>query len=152
MHTHLINAQCLDRDNSYRSYECLVKADIHARVLKMKTCRWYNVTVATFLLKVKSRHVFNQRRTCYEVHAVLVKCLWKHCFAQIVTLTDLSSRCLESQNEAGSWHDYHENLPKWKSCKSRLFNTHYHRLWYNCIHLILLSKSTDTAILAVLSV
>jgi hypothetical protein len=152
MHTHSINAQCLDRDNSYRSYECLVKADIHARVLKMKTCRWYNVTVATFLLKVKSRHVFNQRRTCYEDHAVLVKCLWKHCFAQIVTLTDLSSRCLESQNEAGSWHDYHENLPKWKSCKSRLFNTHYHRLWYNCIHLILLSKSTDTAILAVLSV
>jgi len=28
MHSHLINAQCLDRDNSYRSYECLVKADM----------------------------------------------------------------------------------------------------------------------------
>ena len=38
---------------------------------------------------------------------------------------------------------------KWKSCKSRLFNTHYHGLGYNCIHLILLSKSTDIAILAV---
>ena len=68
------------------------------------------------------------------------------------TLTDLhvSSRCPESQNEAGSWHDYHENLSKWKSCKSRLFNTH--GLWYSCIHLIILSKSTDTATLAVLSV
>ena len=72
------------------------------------------ITVATFLLKVKSRHVFNPRRTCYEVHAVLVNCLWKHCFAQIVTPTptDLSSRCPESQNEAGSLHDYYENLSK----------------------------------------
>jgi hypothetical protein len=57
---------------------------------------------------------------------VLVNCLWKHCFAQIVTPTptDLSSRCPESQNEAGSLHDYYENLSKWKSCKSRHFNTH----------------------------
>jgi hypothetical protein len=41
------------------------------------------------------------------------------------------------------------DLLEWKSCKSRLFNTHYHGLGYNCIHLILLSKSTDIAILAV---
>jgi hypothetical protein len=40
-------------------------------------------------------------------------------------------------------------LSKWKSCKSRLFNIHYQGLGYNCIHLILFSKSMDTAILAV---
>ena len=44
------------------------------------------ITVTTFLLKLKSRHVFNQRWTCYEVHAVLVKCLWKHCFVKIAIL------------------------------------------------------------------
>ena len=51
---------------------------------------------------LKSKQVFTQGRTCYEIHAGFVKWLWKHCFVQIVTLTDLSSRCPESQNEAGS--------------------------------------------------
>ena len=98
---------------------------------------------------LKSKHVFTQGRTCYEIHAGFVKCLWKHCFVQIITLTDLSSRCPELQSEAGSWKWPSWDLSKWKSCKSRLFNTHYHGLGYNCIHLILLCKSTDIAILAV---
>ena len=53
-------------------------------------------------VSLKSRHVFTQGKTCYEIHAGFVKCLWKHCFVQIVTLADLSSRCPESQDEAGS--------------------------------------------------
>jgi len=122
------NDKIVITDNSYRSYECLLNADIF--VLKMKKMSWYCHNVS-----LKSRHVFTQWRTCYEIHAGFVKRLYKHRFVQIVTLTDLSSRCPESQNEAGSWHDYHENLSKWKSRKSRLFNTHYHGLWYNCIHL-----------------
>ena len=84
------NAKIVRTDNSYRSYECLLNADIF--VLKMKICPD----------TLKRRHVFTQGRTCYEIHAGFVKCLWKHCFVQIVTLTDLSSRCPESQNEAGS--------------------------------------------------
>jgi hypothetical protein len=36
-------------------------------------------------VSLKRGHVFSQRRTCYEIHAGLVKCLWKHCFVQRVT-------------------------------------------------------------------
>ena len=139
------NAKIVRTDNSYRSYECLLNADIF--VLKIKKMSWYCRNVS-----LKSRHIFTQGRTCCEIHAAFVKCLWKHCFVQIVTLTDLTSQCPELQNEAGSWHDYQEKFSKWKFRKSRLFNTHYHGLWYNCINLIMLSKSTDTAILAVLSI
>jgi len=48
-------------------------------VLKMKKMPRYCHNVS-----LKRGHVFSQRRTCYEIHAGLVKCLWKHCFVQIV--------------------------------------------------------------------
>jgi hypothetical protein len=59
-------------------------------------------------VSLKRGHVFSQRRTCHEIHAGLVNCMWKHCFVQIVTLI-----CPESQNEAASWYDKYENLSKW---------------------------------------
>jgi len=59
--------------------------------LKMKKCP------DTHNVSLKRGHVFSRRRTCHEIHAGLVKCMWKHCFVQIVTLI-----CPESQNEAAS--------------------------------------------------
>ena len=87
------NAKIVITDN--RLYECLLNADIF--VLKMKKCP---DTVTMCLLKAD---MFSLR----EEHVTKsMQGLSSACgntgFFQIVTLTDLLSRCPESQNEAGS--------------------------------------------------
>jgi len=133
------NAKIVITDNSYRLYECILNADKF--VLKMsRYC--HNAPL-------KSKHDFTQGRTCYEIHVGFVKCLWKRFCSNGNTDGYI---IMMSRIAKWSWFLTWPlwDLSKWTSCKSRLFNTHYQ--WdgyYNCVRVILSSKSTDTAILAV---
>ena len=130
-------------DNSYRSYERLLNADNF--VLKMKKCP---DTVTMRLLKAnmfslgeEQYMLRNPCRVC-QVPVETLFCSNSNTDGFIITISRIAK-----WSWFLTWPSW--DLSKWKSCKSRLFNTHYHGLGYNCIHLILLSKSTDTAILAV---
>ena len=88
------NAKIVITDNRYRLYECLLNADNF--VLKMKKCP---DTVTMRLLKANMVSLEGEHVT-KSMQGLSSAC--GNTFVQIVTLTDLSSRCPESQNEAGS--------------------------------------------------
>jgi hypothetical protein len=81
MHTQLINAQYLH----CRSWYQIIQVTRMSRHSCFKKGKHAADSGYCHIVSLKSRHSF-QQRTCYEVRAVLVKCLWKHCFVQIVIL------------------------------------------------------------------
>ena len=88
------NAKIVITDNHYRLYVCLLNADNF--VLKMKKCP---DTVTMHLLEANMVSLEEEHAT-KSMQGLSSVC--GNTFFQIVTLTDLSLRCPESQSEAGS--------------------------------------------------